>query len=258
MPSNPLVELVNRVPVFIAASLRDNDRIKGAVRPWINRLLPKGPTGVVVISGPANGVRLLIYPREEKYYWTGSHEQPVQEALQRLLRPGMTFWDVGAHIGFFSCFAGRLVGNSGRVIAFEPQSDNRQRLVACLRMNQLENVVVRDCALAASNGSAILHAHASSLMWTLVEELGEQEGYVVPARTLDDEAQACAVPQVIKVDAEGAELEVLRGGSTLLTGQKPALIVEFSNQELLEATLDLYPFYSAENLTPRHWLLTAS
>lgn len=203
-------------------------------------------------------MRLLIYPRAEKYYWTGSHEQPVQKALQRLLKPGMTFWDVGAHIGFFSCFAGRLVGHGGQVVAFEPQSDNRQRLIECLRMNQLENVIIRDCALAASVGSAVLHAHASSLMWTLVEELGEKGGYAVPAHTLDREAQAPPLPQVIKVDAEGAELEVLRGGKTLLTNQKPVLIVEFSSQELLEEALGLYPFYSAKSLTARHWLLTAT
>jgi hypothetical protein len=92
-------------------------------------------------------------------------------------------------------------------------------------------------------------------MWTLVEELGEAGGYVVPAHTLDDEAQTSSLPHVIKVDAEGAELDVLRGGATLLATLKPTLIVEFTNQELLRAAQALYPFYSFESLTLRHWLL---
>src|SRR6202165_5788560 len=117
MRINPIVELANRLPSFIATPLRDNERAKRALRPLLNRLLPSRPPCVVVRSGPADGMRLLIYPKNEKYYWTGWHERPVQEALQRLLRPGMTFWDVGAHIGFFSCLAGRLVGTDGRVVS---------------------------------------------------------------------------------------------------------------------------------------------
>jgi FkbM family methyltransferase len=202
-------------------------------------------------------MRLLIYPREEKYYWTGSHERPVQEALLRLLRPGMTFWDVGAHIGFFTCLAGALVGTGGQVVAFEPQDDNRQRLIACLKLNRLENVTVNDCALAATRGPVVLHAHHSSLMWTLIDALGEDEGRIVTASSLDDAARAAPLPDVIKVDVEGAELEVLRGGATLLATQKPTLIVEFSNEDLLTAAQKAFPFYSFVSLTPRHWLLEA-
>jgi FkbM family methyltransferase len=257
MRANPIVALVNRVPRFVATPLRDNERAKRAVRPWLNRLLPSGPTSVVVRSSPAYGLRLLIYPREEKYYWTGSHELPVQEALQRLLRPGMTFWDVGAHIGFFSCLASRLVGARGRVVAFEPQDDNRQRLIACLGLNRIENVTVSACALASTSGSVVLHAHQSSLMWSLIDELGKEEGLMVTACSLDDAARAAPLPQVIKVDVEGAELDVLRGGATLLAGQKPTLIVEFSNEDLLAEAQNLYPFYSFESLTLRHWLLEA-
>jgi FkbM family methyltransferase len=169
----------------------------------------------------------------------------------------MTFWDVGAHIGFFSCLAGRLVGTRGRVVAFEPQDDNRQRLIACLELNRLENVTVNDYALAANRGSFVLHAHHSSLMWTLIAELGEKEGRIVSGCSLDDAAQAAPLPQVIKIDVEGAELDVLRGGATLLTTQKPTLIVEFSNEGLLTAAQNLYPFYSFKSITLRHWLLQA-
>jgi len=58
----------------------------------------------------------------------GGGEPEVQAALVKLLRPGMTFYDVGANIGFFSLLAARLVGKTGRVVAFEADPDVAARL----------------------------------------------------------------------------------------------------------------------------------
>src|SRR5207253_1278970 len=103
-------------------------------------------------------------------------------------------------------------------------------------------VVVLDWALAAISGSAVLHAHSSTLMWTLIDDLGQGEGQLVSGHTLDDAAQSVPPPHLIKVDVEGAELEVLRGGATFLARQKPTLIVEFSNPELLIGAQHLLPY----------------
>ena len=62
---------------------------------------------------------------------TGMAERPLQSALQRELRPGATFFDIGANVGFVTLIAARLVGPSGRVVAFEPVPEN----VAAIREN---------------------------------------------------------------------------------------------------------------------------
>ena len=220
-----LVALMNAVPGPLAAHLRTDALATRLLRPLINRLVPNGQTWVVVRSGPARGLHLLIHAKGEKFYWTGTHETTVQQAIVSLLKPGMTCWDVGAHIGFFSLIASRLVGNSGRVHAFEPLPQNHQRLLAVINRNGCTNIIVHDCALSSDNGEGVLRAHGSSLMWTLAPERGMAEGISVRCCTLDAVAQSTSPPDLIKIDAEGEEVEVLRGGLQLLSTARPVLIV---------------------------------
>jgi FkbM family methyltransferase len=168
----------------------------------------------------------------------------------------MTFWDVGAHIGFFSLLAGRLVGESGQVHSFEPLEENRRRLQDGLQKNNCKNITVHDVALAAVSGKATFHAHGSSLMWTLVAERGKEEGIKVRCCTLDETMQsATTFPDLIKIDTEGAEVDVLRGGVQLFSTAGPALLVEFSNAALLMQARGLLPYYTFERLAGQHWLL---
>ncbi len=95
------------------------------IRPLVTRLLPDEPTAVTLRSGVGAGLRLVIDPQTEKFLWAGDHEVAVQHELAATLRPGMVFWDEGAHAGFFS-IAGRLVGERGWVHAFEPMPLSRR------------------------------------------------------------------------------------------------------------------------------------
>lgn len=252
-----IVTLLNVVPGPIAACFRHDALIARVLRPVVSRFVPAGPTWAVVRSGVARGLYLLIDPRNEKYYWSGTHEVAVQQALAGLLRPGITFWDVGAHIGFFSLFAARALGPTGWVHAFEPMEKNRARLAAGVEKNRFANVTLHDFALSARFERTMLRAHASSLMWTLVPERGGAEGVSVQCRTLDDCTNAFGPPDVIKIDAEGAEVDVLRGGWHLLSTLRPPLLVEFSDEALLDEARTLLPFYAFERLEAYHFLLNA-
>ncbi len=253
--ANKVVAIMDTILAPVAAPFRSDALLARAFRPLINRIVPIGPTWIVVRSGAAQGLHLLIYPRSEKYYWTGAHEVSVQQSISSILKPSMTFWDIGAHIGFFTLLASRLVGVSGHVHSFEPMAQNRERLLASIKMNACKNTSVHDCALAATSGEAVLHAHESSLMWTLVPELGKQEGLAVRCCTLDEATEFATPPDLIKVDAEGAEVDVLRGGLNFLATARPSLIVEFSNGTLLAEARGLLPFYTFKRLALHHWLL---
>ena len=108
--SDGMIAVLNMIPGSLAARFRNGALVTRALRPLVNRLLPGRAAWIVVRSGPARGLRLLIEPKTEKFYWTGAHEVAVQQTIADLLKPGMTFWDVGAHIGFFSLLASRRVG----------------------------------------------------------------------------------------------------------------------------------------------------
>jgi len=88
-----------------------------------------------------------------------------------------------------------------------------------------------------------------------VEERGKEEGLKVCCYTLDEIARSLPPPDLIKIDAEGAEVDVLRGGIDLLSTARPMLIVEFSDDVLLAQGRKLLSFYTFEQLAARHWLL---
>lgn len=93
---NYAARVVDMTPAGMARLLR-TDRATRLLRPLVNQVLPHQATRITVRAGVGQGLRLRILPQTEKYYWTGLHELHVQEALQRELRPGAVFWDVGAH-----------------------------------------------------------------------------------------------------------------------------------------------------------------
>jgi FkbM family methyltransferase len=245
--------VVDMTPAGMARLLR-NDRATRLLRPLINQVLPQQETPITVRAGVGQGLRLRILPQTEKYYWTGLHELHVQEALQRELRPGAVFWDVGAHIGFTSLIASRLAGPTGRVEAFEPFPPNLERLAGSVSLNGFTNVTVHPLAICDRDGTALFHPHESSSQGSLVED-PSAAAIQVPCQTLDTVARRLLPPDLIKVDAEGAELDVLKGGRQFLMTVRPHLIVEFTTPDLLEQTRQLLPSFVAAHLGQNHWLL---
>ena len=266
--TSSIVRAMDRLPGSLASLARSDTFLARLSRPVVNRALPSGETVVTVRSGPGRGLRLAVMPRSEKYYWLGTHERHVQDALSRVLEPGMRFWDIGTHIGFITLIAAKLVGESGSVTAFEPMPDTRARLKRSIAANHFANINVRECAIADSAGTRMLCPPTAAgttgaetpegwtPMWTLVPDRAGDDGVSVECLRLDDIFEQDGPPDVIKIDAEGAEFAVLAGGSRLFEAQKPMLIIEMSDELVLNRSRALLPAYSFENLGENHWLLT--
>jgi FkbM family methyltransferase len=251
-----LVALMDRAPAWIAMSFETSTRLTRVVRPLVNPLLPKALTTVQVRAGAARGMRLRIDPRREKYYWTGLYENAVQDAFVGLLHPGATVWDIGAHIGFFTGLAARCVGPEGLVHAFEPMPANRMRLLDTVEMNQLKQVQVHAVAVAERTGTRHLYANPSTSMSSLVCHAGART-LEVSTVALDEllECQSYGIPSLVKIDAEGSELEILRGGLHLLAIPHVALLVEFNDATSAKTASALFPARRLEQLSKAHWLV---
>jgi FkbM family methyltransferase len=247
-----LVRILDHTPASIAERVGPTSVAGRLLRGPVNRLLPEGSATVGVRSGPARGVRLEIDPRREKFYWSGAYEPSVQRAFVEVLTTGAVCWDIGAHIGFFALLASRLVGSSGHVHALEPMPANRQRLMRNLSLNDVENVSVHDFALSSDSGNALLRSNQSSSTWSLIE--GGDDGVSVPVSTLDALLDELAAPDLVKIDVEGAEVDVLRGGRRLLIESRPRLIVEYSSETSVEAARGLFDGYETTALTAGHLL----
>jgi FkbM family methyltransferase len=250
-----MIRFAGMAPSSVAAVFGQRTVLARLFRPIFNWALPDDAVEVTVRSGPARGIRILIAPKGEKFYWTGAHEQHVQDALARILEPGMRFWDAGAHAGFFSFLASRIVGDEGVVHAFEPQPDSRDRLVTGVGLNSAANVTVHPIALTNIDGDAVLHRHAESPMWSLVSERGEADGITVRCQTIDSMAEQLGAPDLIKIDVEGAELEVIRGGRATAEKAHPIFIVELSDESMVDQAKAMLPSHTFEHLGANHWLL---
>lgn len=165
----------------------------------------------------------------------GVFEEDVAYYLLKLLSPGDTFIDIGAHFGFFSMLARQIVGGDGHVVSFEPMPRQRAVLEANMRANgaHCTHHLVPAAAGAASGkltfkdlgiiGSAF--ATSKSVRDGRFKPLGEVE---VDVRTVDNVIEDLGLTslQLIKIDAENAEYDVILGSLETLRRLRPSIILE--------------------------------
>ncbi len=204
------------------------------------KLVPRESlTWVQVQDGAARGVWLRLNPRTGRDYFRGNVEPEVQSVLQKYLRPGMVFYDIGANIGFFSLLAARLVGSQGRIVAFEADPEIASRLREHVTRNQGAMISVEEKAMWSSSDSvSFARADASTSPDRGLGHVVAQEGNETPRGTihvqavsLDEYAAGSVSPDFLKCDVEGAEVEVFRGALKLLTEKKPDILCEMHSDE---------------------------
>jgi FkbM family methyltransferase len=207
---------------------------------WYLKLRFGDGTVVLVSNGPLVGMRFRKYLRTfSPEFVTGDYEAPLSAALTRELRPGQTFYDVGANVGFFSLLASKITGPTGKVIAFEPHPETIRQLRAQFEVNSLANTQVVEAAVSDRVGSTTLIDGFACMvkMSDLEPTLGEPNTITAATTTLDDVAGDVGFPDVVKMDIEGAEILALRGAATVLN-RKPTLLVEVHSEQL---SREFYP-----------------
>jgi FkbM family methyltransferase len=152
-------------------------------------------------------------------------EEP-EEWMTGALSKGMTVIDVGAHQGRYSIEFSRRVGESGRVVAVEPSPRNLQLLTRNLSLNEIRNVhAVR--AACWSRRMPLQLEESQTLDLGRVSASQKEDGSLIgfPLDDLVDDLGLRRVDQ-IKIDVEGAEIEVLAGSERTLRGLRPRVFVE--------------------------------
>lgn len=157
-----------------------------------------------------------------------TYEPHIIAWLKQWLKPGDSFWDIGANWGLLSIPVARIVGTSGRVIAVEPSSSNLAWLKRHISLNQCENIIsVLEAAVCDRHGGSVTfnllnegHSPSNSLMFSSAvngESPQVSRQISVPAISLDGLlAEQERAPKLVKIDVEGAELMVLKGATQLL------------------------------------------
>lgn len=160
-------------------------------------------------------------------YILGTTEPQEQRILARLLKPGETFYDVGANIGFYSTLAGRLTGPSGRVYAFEPFPESAASARRNAEMNDFDHVQVIEAAVTREDQIISLAIGESPAHHSTAHAENGEKSLKVRATSIDSFSQESASqPDIIMIDVEGAEMDVLHGMIGTIRSCKPTILCE--------------------------------
>lgn len=192
------------------------------------RLVP--PNAVITVRKGLNKGMKWVAGASTHGCWLGIYESDKQSAIRKFVSPGMHVFDIGANAGFYTLAFSRLCGAKGSVWAFEPFAANVSNLLHHVKLNGLANVTVIQAAVTDRKGLVGFRISESNAMGAVSETA---EAYKVPTIHLDDFISefAVPVPDLIKLDVEGAESMVLEGARNLLAQRKTALFVALHGEQ---------------------------
>jgi FkbM family methyltransferase len=198
------------------------------------------------IRGKLHGYRMeldLANWSERMTFFLGRfYDLPTQLLLRELLRPGDVVADIGGNIGMITLLAARLVGPTGRVIAFEPNPDASRKLLAAVEANGLAQVVrLEPVAASDEQGEAelsVISKHTG--LGTLARVDGDAGAHVsrrhrVRTERADDLLRDRGPVALIKIDVEGFEVRALGGLRETLSRDRPVVAAEVSEEALARA-----------------------
>jgi len=190
----------------------------------------------VVVRGKNHGFLMNLdrsdWAQRMTYFLGRYYELGVARVLELILRPGDRFVDIGANIGMITLHARSLVGSAGRIDCFEPNPDCVDSLRRNLALNDIQNVVIHQCALAEIAGSmtlSLMSGHSGTA--TLADVGGKAIRKIVVDVRVGDEVIK-EVPRLMKIDVEGFELQVLKGLRSTLSVHRPFVITELIERQL--------------------------
>jgi len=210
--------------------------IKKLSKYLITYVLGQKPKVRHIWLGSLWGTKFTIDPRSNLSDLFGILREPhLQRLLGKYLQPGDTVFDIGANTGFFTLLMSRLVGENGRVFAFEPIPETAESLSHHLKINSISNVkllvkgVTDNCGVTdfrvPDNGRN--HSMAS-MFW----HKRDPNSVVIQAGTIviDEDVELSDInPKFIKIDVEGSEGVALKGMKQLLRRARPILFLECSD-----------------------------
>lgn len=182
-------------------------------------------------------VRLDLRNHIERSAYLGVYEPWETRAARSYLKPGMTFFDVGANVGYYTLLASQAVGSAGLVYAFEPGTYPFERLSETLKANRIENVRAVKLALGAEDGEAEIGPFAEhNRTSNMIAGRGEH----VTVTTVDRFVERHAIGRIdfLKMDVDGFEPFIIEGGRRALTsGAVRAILCEFCPEWLAHSGL---------------------
>ncbi len=179
------------------------------------------------------------FPTRWSRYYEADYEPETFSFFRSHLKAGDTVLDIGAHIGIFAVLAARIVGEAGKVFAFEPTPFTREVLREVVALNAVDSIVkIRPEAVSLESGETVFFdtGDAISNANSLVRTERSQTEIPIKVTSVDEFSNENSLTiNCLKIDVEGAELDLLRGAQKTFAEQRPV------------ARLGLHPPFIAQN-----------
>jgi len=214
---------------------------------------------ITIGNGPLKGYKWLCNKEHQFWMPLGLYEIETATWIEKQLSKtdDGVFIDMGANAGYFTLLGSKYVGSHGKVIAFEPIPKNVNIILAHLDANDINNTIVETKIVSNTNGTldfTIEENNANSHISDIdISHAAMSTAEVIKIKTvrLDDYVKEKKIqPKVIKIDVEGAELDVLNGALETLRKYKPFCIVSTHSKQLHDNCKKLFEEngYTVENL----------
>jgi len=185
-------------------------------------------TGNIKVTVPASPKLMTTYILSEQHDW---FEDEIK-FIRFYIKPGMKVVDVGANYGCYSLSIAGIIGDSGRVWAIEPTDATASCLRASIELNKFTNVDLIQAGLSIKSGHAELFTSENSELNSLSDDAGTNNQHeTIKLLTLDQCMELYGWNDIdfIKLDAEGEEINILKGGESMLASMSPLIMFELKH-----------------------------
>lgn len=186
-----------------------------------------------IYFGPLKGYK-WIYNSGYSGYWMGTYELEIVNKYISKLKTSSVVYDLGAHIGYYTLIASKFLKGRGNVYSFEPFPMNFAKLTNHIRINNLKNVIPIQKAVGNQNGKVQFSNSPNDSANTYIKGSFMYKSFdhiEVDAITIDSvvHGKDLIPPNLIKIDVEGAELDVLKGAENTITKYHPTILLSTHN-----------------------------
>jgi FkbM family methyltransferase len=200
------------------------------IRAFFSKSITIAITNTEKIKVLTNGeIVKTLYAHEPKIFFNRGFESKTISIMQDQVKTGMVALDIGANIGMYTILLSRLVGNSGKVYAFEPDPNTFEILKENLRLSKCNNVIVSQIALSNRDTNVILSKPSEEYgdAFNFIKFVDFKNESTIKTQTLDNFLEINGVKGVefIKIDVEGAELLCFLGAQKTLENSNSLFIV---------------------------------
>jgi FkbM family methyltransferase len=217
------------------------------------RFLKKGDPLTLEIHVPKHDYNIYCPLNKEDFIVMTRHEDEIIERF--LPKQGDIVVDIGAHMGRYTIIASKRVGTNGKVVAIEAHPGNFEMLNRNIKLNQLANVISLNYAVYSKETKIKLYLPEEESGYTIYNTImsnraGTEDKFVdVNAQTVDYLLELNQIKEErinwIKIDVEGAEFEVLKGATNVLSKSKDiALLIEIHGLDNYRPILNFLSLYN--------------